>query len=1002
MCVAPVLRSIKRTFSPDSPLLCKSTRALKHITTTRKSLLETQYQPIQKSVINMDDDDLYDEFGNFIGPHSDDSEEPILDNNPEDSDIDEEEEEQDQEDGETQDERPDMNGHSVALTTQSQSLGEAVIVDPTQTGRDEPVIKPVKEAKLHLEYNIVDNNLPQTTYSKEYMLELASTVPERVRNVAVVGDFHSGKTALVDMLVMETHPEITETKKDIQQFKPLRYLDTHVLEQSRGVSVFANATTLLLQDLNLKSHVVSLLDCPGHPDFADETDVMLSAADGALLVLDVVEGFTKRDKRLLTKLIKRNLPVVVVLNKIDRLILELRLPMPDFYAKIRFILNDVNACLYHNEYIENYTHEKLLSPILGNVVFSSHTFKSTFSLQSFAALYAERCVGFEKIDMSKFEKLLWGDIYYDEQSGKFTRDQKNGVHSFQHFILEPIYKLVSHTITCDSPASNLFSLLKTEFGVILDKHLYKQDPQILLRKVFASVLGDISALVSLISQHVLSSVNPTESSETLVAEILKLHESGNFLVKCIKGNLTSKAQVKIIDHEKASKIVTIDEVFIPGGRYMVPTQTIPRGCIGLVKGIKSYVHKQASMYSLNTLAQDIIPFCQHTPGQQSFYKVAVEPEIPTDLPRLVEGLQELSRFYISAIVKLEESGEHVIFAPGEMYLDCFLHDLRNRAADYLSIKVSDPMVRFSETCVESSAVKIATQSASKKISISITAEPVNDKRLSKAIELGQIDLSQPQKVTSKILRNQFEWDALAARSLWCFGPADMQNPSMLLDDSLEGETNKQALLEARESICAGFKLGVSEGPLCEEPIRNTKFKILDAVLNSDELLKGSGNMIPTTRNAVHTGFLTAAPRLMEPTYRINIVCTRKALEAVQIILDKRRGWTVSENPLPATHLYEVEGYVPIIDSVGLDTDMRLQTQGQAMCLLEFARWDKVPGDPLDRDCALPNLKPVPRSSMARDFVLKTRRRKGLSGEPSLQKYLDGDLYARLTESGIVN
>lgn len=69
--------------------------------------------------------------------------------------------------------------------------------------------------------------------------------------------------------------------------------------------------------------------------------------------------------------------------------------------------------------------------------------------------------------------------------------------------------------------------------------------------------------------------------------------------------------------------------------------------------------------------------------------------------------------------------------------------------------------------------------------------------------------------------------------------------------------------------------------------------------------------------------------------------------------------------------------------------------------LVFSNWEIVPGDPLDVNVELPNLKPVPEESLARDFMLKTRRRKGLTGEPTLQKYIDSELYIKLKEKGFV-
>lgn len=951
----------------------------------------------------MDSDDLYDEFGNYIG-NSDESN--TFDENDDSIKAEPQGSYPGEDDEASGADLPLQQAESKALLLHDERNTdvETVVVEPSHTGNDEPVIKPTIEKNLYQEYKVAENSdeasLPRTTYSKQYLSDLFNTVPERIRNVAVVGNFHCGKSSLIDMLVMSTHPDIKETKREFQEAKPLRYSDTHVLEQSRGLSAFSNALTLLLSDLKGRSHITTLLDCPGHPDFQEETELLLRAADGAILVLDAVEGFTKRDRRILTNIIKKNLPVVLVLHKFDRLILESRIPVEDCFAKIKFILNEVNACIHHNEFIQNYSCEKLLSPLLGNVVFSSYTFKSTFSLQSFSSLYMERCTGLDHMEFSKFEKLLWGDIFFDNQTGKFSRDPKKGVRTFEHFILEPLYKLVSYTITADSANAPLRKILYDEFGVSLDKDFFKNDPQVLLRRVFSSVLGDVSGLVDLVCKF----VPPPEDkqSETLQAEILKKHDSLCSLTKVALGTLESGSSVKVYQDNEEPKDLIIQALYIPCGQYKIPVSKIQEGRIGLVEWKNSYILKPALIVDVNRSKSKMDSFHYNKIGQQSHYKIAVEPENPKDLPEMVSRLKNLSATYLSAVVKLEESGEHVVLAPGELFLDFFLHDLREGFPEYLSIKVSDPMVRFSETCGESSAIKIATQSMTKKSHISITAEPLNEKSLSKAIETGHVNLDQPERVTAKLLRTQFGWDALAARSLWSFGPADLQRPSLLLDDSLEDETNKSSLLSAKEAIISGFKIGLSEGPLCEEAIRNTKFKILDAVLNGNEVTKSTAQFIPVTRNAVHTGLLTAAPRLMEPTYRAHIVCTRRAIEAIQIIMDKRRGWTFSENPIPATQLYEIEGYVPIIESIGLETDMRVQTQGQAMCLLEFSKWDVVPGDPLDSQCALPTLKPVPRSSMARDFVMKTRRRKGLSGEPSLQKYIDGELYSRLVKSGFAS
>lgn len=971
----------------------------------------------------MDSDDEYDEFGNYLGSDRD-SDLENGENGIQNEDLDEIPETNLKFDVQTES-VPDQELESLALTNSlSNRFGnaETILVDSLLEGKDEPVIKTVEDQKLFVEYTTPDNSLPEVTYSREYMSQLSKDLPERIRNVAFVGNLHTGKTSLIDLLVQQTHINVSAAKKQQQEFKPLRYMDTNKLEVERGLTIAAKFASLFVLDSRDRSYILNVADCPGHPDFQDEIETVLNVVEGAVLVIDVLEGFTKRDKRIVGLLVQKNLPFTVVLNKIDRLVLELRLPPSDFHLKVKYILDDINAYIYHHELSAVYTHLKLISPLQNNVVFSLASLQTCFTLQTFAQIYVEKFGSSLKFSVEQLAKLLWGDFSYDKAVKKFVRfseKQKQARRTFEELVLDPLYKLFSYSLVSDPDGLVLSSLLWENFGVNLPKSSRKQDPQTLLRDVFALVFDSTKDFAGLVVWTLPDPVAHLKeklekrgiqadltTADSLVAEVAKLTLDSDkklhlAIVRVYQGKISvgDDLQLNLGNLVSTAKV---ESIHIPCGRYKIPVGEVTQGNVALISGISPAIEKNCTVSGSSTAKSQIVPIHYSRWGQKSVYKVAIEPEHPRELPKLVEGLKILSKAYISAVVKVEESGEHVVLAPGELYLDCFLHDLRYIFAEYLSIKVSDPITKFSETTSERSVTKITTYGLNKKSSLSITAEPVNDKKLSRAIESGQISLAQPQKVTAKILRNDFGWDALAARSIWSFGPDDLCGASMLLDDTLEGETDKSALAASKELICAGFHLAANEGPLCDEPIRNTKFKILDAVLGGSTLKSGNGQLIPITRNAVHTGFLTASPRLMEPMYRVNVICTYKSQDAVHTILGKRRGWIVLESPVPATPLFELEGYVPVIDSVGLDTDLRLYTQGQAFGTLEFARWDIVPGDPLDQDCPLPALKPVPKQSLARDFVMKTRRRKGLSGEPNLQKYLDPELYQRLRESGVIN
>ncbi|KAJ9095884.1 hypothetical protein QFC19_007373 [Naganishia cerealis] len=961
----------------------------------------------------MDDDD-YDEFGNLIGDPLDsdadsssdaesishiDSRDHSGENSLNSVPIDKDAKTASLRDNDNSMAITRNEGKQVGLKSTFGPEVETIIVKPTMEQKDEPVILPDIQKKLRL---VLDESLPEVVYSREYMLQTMSSLPERIRNIAVIGNFHSGKTSLIDLFIHQTHPTI-KPSTSLKSFKPLRYLDNHFLELHRGMSIKLSPVTLLLPDLNDKSYILNIVDTPGHFDFADETIAALEATDGAVFVLDVVEGLTPRDKALISQVMKRDMSMTFVLNKIDRLILELRLPPLDTYLKLQYIVDDVLSFIEENEFYSAYSHKFEMSPASGHFLFASATYCFCFSLETFGSLYAKN---HENLDVADFSEKLWGDWYYDSTTNNLTsKPHQRLERTFVKLVLGPVYKLFTASLTSNSAGESIASLLWLNFGIQLDKSKYKQDVQILLKDVFHTTIGTAS-FVDLVSICIVSpkKIPTRQTNSPILAHIVKLieHADGlgfDSLVRIVKGTLTKGQKVTVygdnfVEDDENYRSEIIDAILVPGGRYNFEVEEAGEGSIVLVKGIDSIISKSGTL----ALSDDYI-FPSQSYSKNSVFKVAIEPFVPNDLPKMLDGLRKVSKSYLACSVKVEDSGEHLVFGSGELYLDCVLHDLRNFFTDDLEIKVSDPMPKFSETCSETSFTVISTQSGEN--SISVIAEPVNDTKLSLAIENGKINLNEDIKTLSKKLRLEYGWDALASRSVWCFGPDDIQSPSILLDDTLEAETDKKLLYSAKPHINLGFKWSVNEGPLCDEPIRNTKFKILDATISGAEISRGGARLIPLSRKACYTGFLTASPRLMEPYYRVHGTCPHRAIAVFTALLGKRRGYLESETPIPGTGLFQVVGLVPVIEAVGLETEIRLNTQGQAMCFLVFDLWNIVPGDPLDETVPLPTMKPVPDESLARDFVLKTRRRKGLSGEPSLQKYVDQDLYHSLKHNGLV-
>lgn len=195
----------------------------------------------------------------------------------------------------------------------------------------------------------------------------------------------------------------------------------------------------------------------------------------------------------------------------------------------------------------------------------------------------------------------------------------------------------------------------------------------------------------------------------------------------------------------------------------------------------------------------------------------------------------------------------------------------------------------------------------------------------------------PTKKIADYFQGKYSWDLLSARSIWSFGP-DKSGPNILVDDSLPTETDKLLLGAVKDSVVQGFQWATREGPLAEEPIRNVKFRLLDANIAQEPINRGGGQLIPTSRRVAYSSFLMATPRLMEPFCFVEVVAPADCVPAVYAVLTRRRGHVLQDRQLPGTPLYLCKATLPCIDSFGFETDLRTHTQGQAFCMSVFDHW----------------------------------------------------------------
>ncbi|RAL07483.1 116 kDa U5 small nuclear ribonucleoprotein component [Aspergillus homomorphus CBS 101889] len=984
-------------------------------------------------------DDFYDEFGNYIGEVGESDEESAHHEGAEPQTFTFEEAFAGDDDDEASDhqlmEVDEGPSNAVILHEDKQYYPsaqqvygkdvETLVQEEDAQPLSEPIIAPVQQKKFAIE----EAELPPVHYSREFMMDLLN-FPEQIRNIAVVGHLHHGKTAFMDMLVTQTHDiaDRLEKRAGRRSQEQLRYTDVHFLERERGLSIKAAPMSLVLQGTRGKSHLFNILDTPGHVNFVDEVAAACRLADGVVLVVDVVEGVQANTEQIIKHAILEDLPLTLVLNKMDRLILELKIPPNDAYFKLKHVVEEVNTIIENT--LPGQGELRRLSPERGNVSFACASMGWCFTLHSFARMYAETYPQIESFDLSQ---RLWGDIFYNPRSRKFTRKglEDQSKRAFVKFVLEPIYKLYSHTLS-ESPEDLKETL--SSVGIDLKPSQLKFDAKALLHLVCDKFFGPATGFVDMILQHVpspadgarkklerhytgpldtriaaaMAACNPEGPLVVHVTKLFTSTDASKFHAfgRIMSGTVSPGQQVRVLgegytpEDAEDMAVATISDTWIAETSYSIPTTGVPAGNLVLLGGVDNSIVKTATLVPLRLDDdEDAYIFSPIRHMTESVFKVAVEPVNPSELPKMLDGLRKVNKSYPLVSTKVEESGEHVLLGTGELYMDCVLHDLRKLFSE-MEIKVSDPVTRFCETVVETSAIMCYSITPNKKNKITMIAEPLDD-GIAEDIESGRVSIKDPIRKVARFFEEKYEWDKLAARSIWAFGPDEM-GPNILQDDTLPSQVDKKLLGSVRDSITQGFSWGTREGPLCEEPIRNTRFRLTDVSLADQAIYRGGGQIIPTSRRAIYSSFLMASPRLMEPIYSCTMTGPADAVASVYTVLSRRRGHVLSDGPIAGTPLYSVRGLVPVIDSFGFETDLRIHTQGQAAVSLVFDKWSVVPGDPLDREVKVKPLEMAPAMATARDFVLKTRRRKGLAEDVTVSKFLEPDLWRGLKESGVLD
>merc|ERR1711909_131951 len=592
--------------------------------------------------------------------------------------------------------------------------------------------------------------------------------------------------------------------------------------------------------------LINLIDSPGHVDFSSEVTAALRVTDGALVVVDCVSGVCVQTETVLRQAIAERIRPILFMNKMDRALLELQLEQEELYQTFQRIVENVNVIVATYCDDDGPMGTVRVDVNNGSVGFGSGLHGWAFTLKQFAEMYATKF----GVDTDKMMKKLWGESFFNPKTKKWskTKDADNK-RSFCMYVLDPIYMVFDAIMNFKKEQTEkLLGKLTTAQGKLVKDVLKTEEREMegkpLMKAVMRNWLPAGEAMFQMICIHLPSPVTaqkyrcemlyegPSDDAACMgikncdpdaplmmyVSKMVPTSDKGRFYAfgRVFSGKIATGLKCRIMGpnylpgkkedlNEKA-----IQRTILMMGRYIEAIEDVPCGNICGLVGVDQFLVKTGTIttfkeaHNLKVMKFSVSPVV----------RIAVEPNNPSDLPKLVEGLKRLAKSDPMVLTLTEESGEHIVAGAGELHLEICLKDLEEDHAG-IPLKKSDPVVSYRETVQDESDQVCLSKSPNKHNRLFMKAAPLPD-GMSEDIDDGKVNPRDDFKMRGRYLADKYDYDVTEARKIWCFGP-DTNGPNLMIDCS----KGVQYLNEIKDSVVAGFQWASKEGVLCDENLRAT-------------------------------------------------------------------------------------------------------------------------------------------------------------------------------------
>ena len=615
--------------------------------------------------------------------------------------------------------------------------------------------------------------------------------PTNIRNIGICAHIDHGKTTLSDNLLAGAGMISEELAGD------QRFLDFDEQEQARGITIDA-ANVSMVHEYHDDEYLINLIDTPGHVDFGGDVTRAMRAVDGAVVVVCAVEGIMPQTETVLRQALREKVKPVLFINKVDRLINEVKLGPEELANKFIGIINEAN---------------KLITKMAPKDKKDEWLVKVDDGSVAFGSAYHNWAIN---IPMMQETGINFNDIidYCNDENQKELAKKVPLAEVLLGMVVE---HLPSPEVSQQYRCPNIWD-------------------------------GDIESEAGQTMIH----TSPDGPLAVMVTNVSVDKHAGEVATGRVYGGTVEQGtEVFLVGGQARSRVQQVGVFF---GPERVPTEKVPAGNIVYITGAKGATAGETICSPENKIVE--FEGIEHI--SEPVVTVAVEAKNTKDLPKLIEVLRQTAKEDPTIHVNInEETGEHLVSGMGELHLEVIGVRINNKGVD---INTSEPIVVYRETVAGKTANPVEGKSPNKHNRLYLEVAPLEDS-IFQALQNGDIkegkikDKEEAQKFIEHGLDKEEArrvWDVYN-KSLFINMTRGIQYLDEIKELVIEGFESALEEGPVANEIAMGMKFTLVDAKLHEDAVHRGPAQILPAIRNA---IKGGMMMAdPTLLEPVQKVFI---------------------------------------------------------------------------------------------------------------------------------------------------